>query len=154
MIPLNLPPYDIKLKKDADGEILVYDFLRRKWLKLTPEEWVRQHFTNFLVEHKHYPAGLLANEVGININGNIRRCDTVLYDRQGMRPRVIVEYKAPHVNITQEVFHKGRLPYRLQRPSPLLLQVGLREECDELLKGGARFQGTINSFLPNEAEVP
>ena len=117
MIPLNLPPFDIKLKKDAEGDILVHDFLRRKWLKLTPEEWVRQHFTHYLVEQKHYPAGLLANEVGININGNIRRCDTVLYDRQGMRPRVIVEYKAPYVNITQECFTKYLLTTACSAPT-------------------------------------
>jgi hypothetical protein len=125
MIPLNLPPFDIKLKKDAEGDILVHDFLRRKWLKLTPEEWVRQHFTHYLVEQKHYPAGLLANEVGININGNIRRCDTVLYDRQGMRPRVIVEYKAPHVNITQEVFHQISSYNSVLRADYLIVSNGL-----------------------------
>ena len=126
MIPLNLPPFDIKLKKDAEGDILVHDFLRRKWLKLTPEEWVRQHFTHYLVEQKHFPAGLLANEVGININGNIRRCDTVLYDRQGMRPRVIVEYKAPHVCITQEVFHQISSYNSVLRADYLIVSNGLQ----------------------------
>lgn len=132
MIPLNLPPFDIKLKKDAEGEILVYDFLRRKWLKLTPEEWVRQHFTHYLVEQKHYPAGLLANEVGININGNVRRCDTVLYDREGMRPRVIVEYKAPHVNITQEVFHQISSYNSVLRADYLFVSNGLHHYCCKL----------------------
>ncbi len=81
----------------------MFDPLRRRHVALTPEEWVRQHFTSYLVNSCGYPSGLLANEVSLSLNGMTRRCDTVLYglDRQ---PRLIVEYKAPAVALTQKVF--------------------------------------------------
>ena len=90
MITLNLPQYPIKVTK-RDGRTVVFDELRRKYVALTPEEWVRQHFVHYLVTHKHYPPGLVANEISLTLNGTAKRCDTVVYDRQA-RPRVIVEY--------------------------------------------------------------
>ena len=105
MIPLNLPSFNIKTKVQR-GRTLVFDFLRRRYVTLTPEEWVRQHFVHFLVEHKGYPAALLGNEVGLKVGGVSRRCDSVLYHRDGGRPRAIVEYKAPSVPITQQVSRK------------------------------------------------
>ena len=100
--PLNLPAAELRLEQ-ADGGYTVFDPLRRRHVRLTPEEWVRQHFTAYLIQHKGYPAGLLGNEVSLTINGMTRRCDTVLYglDRQ---PRMIIEYKAPVVALTQKVF--------------------------------------------------
>lgn len=100
--PLQLPEADLRIEC-AEGIATVFDPLRRKRVRLTPEEWVRQHFTSFLIHHKGYPAGLLGNEVSLTQNGMTRRCDTVLYglDRA---PRMIVEYKAPSVALTQKVF--------------------------------------------------
>ena len=104
MISLNLPNFNIKLRQRDDGQTEILDFLRQRYIRLTPEEWVRQHFTHFLVEYKHYPAGLLGNEVSLNVNGVERRCDSVLFNREGGNPRMIIEYKAPSVRITQKVF--------------------------------------------------
>lgn len=99
---LNLPAADLRLSERGDG-VAVFDPLRRRYVRLTPEEWVRQNFTAFLIGHKGYPAGLLGNEVSLNVGSLTRRCDTVLYglDRQ---PRMIIEYKAPTVALTQKVF--------------------------------------------------
>ena len=144
MIPLNLPPSDIKLKKNEEGEVFVFDILRRKWLKLTPEEWVRQNFIHFLIEKKHYPAGLLANEVGININGTTRRCDTVLYDKIGMRPRLILEYKAPHVKITQEVFFQIASYNSLLRADYLIVSNGFHHYCCKI-----NYEQNSYKFLQN-----
>lgn len=102
MLSLNLPPYATKVAV-RNGKNTIWDIIRRKYVALTPEEWVRQHFVHFLVEHKGYPASLLANEVALTLNGTSRRCDTVLYDRT-LSPRMIIEYKAPHIPITQKVF--------------------------------------------------
>jgi hypothetical protein len=102
MFSLNLPPYGTKITL-RDGKNMIWDVIRRKYVALTPEEWVRQHFVHFLIEHKGYPTSLLANEVALTLNGTSRRCDTVLYDR-ALSPRMIIEYKAPHVPITQKVF--------------------------------------------------
>ena len=103
MDKLNLPEYDLQIRRERDGALSVYDILRRKYVALTPEEWVRQHFVHYLVEEKGYPSALMANEVSIKLNGTSRRCDTVVYDRSG-KPMMIIEYKAADINITQAVF--------------------------------------------------
>lgn len=86
-----------------NGKRCVFDPIRRKYVALTPEEWVRQHFVNFLIKEKGYPASLLSNEVSLSLNGTSKRCDTVLYSRTAT-PQMIIEYKAPHIEITQKVF--------------------------------------------------
>lgn len=100
---LNLPSFDCRLSRGDDGVTRIYDCLRRKFVVLTPEEWVRQHFVNFLITELGYPRGLMANEVSLRLNRTARRCDTIVYSRQA-QPLAIVEYKAPTVAITQAVF--------------------------------------------------
>lgn len=102
---LNLPEADLKLRRDSEGVVKVYDNQRRMWLVLTPEEWVRQNFVYFLINHKGYPSSLIANEYTINLNGTVKRCDTVVFDTE-LHPVMIVEYKAPSVEITREVFNQ------------------------------------------------
>lgn len=99
---LNLPPADLRLSKE-DGVVKVFDRLRSKWVVLTPEEWVRQHFTHWLNHGLHYPESLTANEAGLIVNGMRKRCDTVVFRKEGS-PLLVVEYKAPSVEITQSVF--------------------------------------------------
>ena len=101
---INLPPYEIKLR-EQNGRRQIFDFLRRRYVSLTPEEWVRQHFVHFLIEQKGYPKGLLANEVEQKIGDKKLRCDTLLYNKE-LRPRMIIEYKAPEIAITQRVFNQ------------------------------------------------
>ncbi len=105
MISLNLPEADIKTKRQGE-RLTVFDVLRSKYVALTPEEWVRQHFVSFLLHHKHYPSALMMNEVGVTLGGVTRRCDTVVYSRGTALPLVIVEYKAPTVAITEAVFRQ------------------------------------------------
>lgn len=99
---LNLPEYPAKTR-EVKGKIQILDILRMKFVSLTPEEWVRQHFVNYLINFMKYPSSLMANEVTIELNGTRRRCDTVVYDRQ-LRPKMIIEYKRPAVKITNRVF--------------------------------------------------
>ena len=99
---LNLPPAPLHTATQR-GHTVVFDALRRRYVKLTPEEWVRQHFVNYLIQHKGYPAGLLGNEVSLTLNGMSRRCDTVLYGRD-FQTLMIIEYKAHSVALTQKVF--------------------------------------------------
>ena len=102
MYELNLPKYGIKIANE-NGHLTIFDVLRRKYVALTPEEWVRQHFVHYLIGHKGYPQTLMANEIQLAIGNKKLRCDSVLYDRS-LKPRMIIEYKAPTVNITQKVF--------------------------------------------------
>lgn len=102
LLSLNLPTFEVKVK-EKDGKHVIFDPVRRKFVALTPEEWVRQHFVNYLIHYKDYPVELLANEVSLKLNGTSKRCDTVLYDRY-LTPQMIVEYKSPTVEITNAVF--------------------------------------------------
>ena len=128
MQQLNLPPFNIK-EAEREGQTTIYDFLRHRYLRLTPEEWVRQHFTHFLVEHKGYPTALLANEVTIDVNGVARRCDSVLYKAAGGMPRMIIEYKAPHIHITQSVFQQIYSYNSVLRADYLIVSNGINHYC-------------------------
>ena len=99
---LNLPSFDIRLQRDDEG-VKIFVRLRKKFIILTPEEWVRQHFVNYLINHKGFPESLMANEIGITLNSTRRRCDTVVFDKHGS-PMVIVEYKASSIVISQSTF--------------------------------------------------
>jgi len=102
LIPLKLPPCSLRIKA-GPGNRLVYDSLRRKYVALTPEEWVRQHFVNYLTGFLGYPPGLIKVEASFRLHGMLRRADILVHDRDG-EPVLIVECKAPQVKITQEVF--------------------------------------------------
>ncbi len=102
MKPLKLPPCSLRIK-EGPGNRLVYDALRKKYVTLTPEEWVRQHFVNYLTAFLGYPPGLIKIETSFRLHGMLRRADILVHDRAG-EPVLIVECKAPEVKITQEVF--------------------------------------------------
>jgi len=102
MQALNLPKTELKIIR-KDSRLMVFDILRRRYVTLTPEEWVRQHFVHFLKNQLHYPIGAMGNEIPIELNGLSKRCDTVVYGKHA-EPLMIVEYKAPTVKITQQVF--------------------------------------------------
>ncbi|MGV8827433.1 MAG: type I restriction enzyme HsdR N-terminal domain-containing protein [Breznakibacter sp.] len=105
MQPLNLPTGPFKIKKDQ-SRYKIYDMIRRKYVVLTPEEWVRQHIIHYLINDKHYPAGLTAVEHLVVINQLRQRADVVIYDRN-RKPLLIVECKAPSVAITTGVFEQA-----------------------------------------------
>ena len=102
MQKLNLPEYQFKTKTDED-KTRIFDAIRKKFVVLTPEEWVRQHFIFYLKEEKNYPASLMAVEKQIVVGGKLRRFDLVVYNRKG-QPFLICEFTAPSVKITQEAF--------------------------------------------------
>ena len=131
MISLNLPTFQIKTTH-RNGRTQIYDFLRRRYVTLTPEEWVRQHFTHFLVDHLGYPAALLGNEVTIYVGGVARRCDTVLYRREGGTPRLIVEYKAPDIPISERVFNQISAYNSVLRADYLIVSNGVEHYCCHL----------------------
>ena len=124
---LNLPPCPLRFSSDR-GRRTLFDPLRRKYVALTPEEWVRQHFVHFLSSEKGIPSELMANEVSITLNAMARRCDTVVYDRH-LRPIAIVEYKAPSVSVTVEVFEQAARYNMVLGVPYLIISNGLRHFC-------------------------
>ncbi|MCM1449731.1 MAG: type I restriction enzyme HsdR N-terminal domain-containing protein [Clostridiales bacterium] len=117
MDKLNLPPAPLRIER-REGQERILDPLRRRFVALTPEEWVRQHFVHFLIAFKGYPAGLMGNEVSITLNDTTRRCDTIVYQRDG-QPWMIIEYKASTVAVTQRVFEQI-LRYNIVLQAPYL----------------------------------
>lgn len=102
MQKLNLPEYAFRTKIET-GKHLIFDSIRKKFVVLTPEEWVRQNFIQYLKQEKKYPETLMAVEKQIKVNRQQRRFDLLIYSRNG-QPILIAEFKAPGVKITQEAF--------------------------------------------------
>ena len=141
---LNLPQYTFRIKDKLDRK-LIFDGFRRRWVALSPEEWVRQNFVRYLTEEKHFPASLVAIERSLRMNQRDFRTDIVLFSKSG-NPLVVVECKAPEVKITQQVFDQIAR-YNLDlRVNYLIVTNGLVHYC-------CRFdQAEFNyTFLP---EIP
>lgn len=107
MYKLNLPQFDYKLKK-AEDKVLIFDVIRKKYLVLTPEEWVRQHFINYLLSEKKIPKSLIRIEGGLVYNALQKRSDIVVYDRNGA-PWLIVECKSPTVPVSPAALAQAAL---------------------------------------------
>ena len=127
MLSLNLPPFDVKMQQ-RNGKNFIFDPLSRKYISLTPEEWVRQHFIHFLTNYKGYPKGLLANEIQLNLNGTKKRCDTVLFNKD-LSARMIIEYKAPNIEITQAVFDQITRYNMVLKVEYLIVSNGIHHYC-------------------------
>ena len=130
MYELNLPKYGIKIA-NKNGHQTIFDVLRRKYVALTPEEWVRQHFVHYLIGHKGYPQTLIANEIQLAKSKKKTRCDTSCY-HSTLKPRMIIEYKAPTVNITQKVFDQITVYNMLLHVDYLVVSNGIKHYCCQM----------------------
>lgn len=128
MTELNLPKYNMRISRDRNNNIKIFDTIRKKFVSLTPEEYVRQHFTNWLINYLHYPIGLIANEVKISLNSTIKRCDTIVYSNTG-DPMMIIEYKAPHISINQNVFDQIVRYNMVLKTKYLVVSNGMQHYC-------------------------
>ena len=102
MQKLNFPSYLFKVK-NRENKRYIWDVIRKKYIQITPEEWVRQHVIHFLIEEKNYKAQWMSVEKQFAVNGQHKRADIVIYDKK-LNPYIVVECKAPSVKITQETF--------------------------------------------------
>jgi len=147
MQPLNLPDYSKQLRVDFEKKI-IFDSIRKKMLKLTPEEWVRQNFLCFMKTEKQYPAGLIAIEMGLTLNELTRRCDIVAYDNLG-RARLIVECKAPHIKISQKTFTQIATYNLKLKVDFLIVTNGLNHFCCQV-----NYTDNTYQFLENIPSYP
>ena len=145
MLELNLPKFEPKLKKIGGG-IFIFDQIRKKYLSLTPEEWVRQNFLNYLINHKRYPRALMENEAIIKLNNMTRRCDTVVYNNN-LKPLAIVEYKRPDVKIDQVVFDQIVRYNIVLRVDFLIVSNGLSHFCCKM-----NYENQSHTFLESIPE--
>ncbi|ARS34730.1 type I restriction enzyme HsdR N-terminal domain-containing protein [Pontibacter actiniarum] len=127
MDALNLPPFDYKVTK-SDANYLIFDILRRKNVVLTPEEWVRQHMVHYLIQSLGYPKSLISIERGMSYNKLQKRTDLCVYSNQG-QPHLLVECKAAHVPITQEVVKQVSVYNQTLQAPYVVITNGLQHFC-------------------------
>jgi hypothetical protein len=127
MQKLNLPEYSFRIKT-TEGKSFIFDSLRKKYVRLTPEEWVRQNFVQFLIVEKNYSVSLMTVEALVKVNNNPQRADLVVFDRSG-NPAMVVEFKAPEIKISQQTFDQI-VRYNMQLKVPfLIVSNGLDHYC-------------------------
>ncbi|GAA4436677.1 type I restriction enzyme HsdR N-terminal domain-containing protein [Pontibacter saemangeumensis] len=127
MDALNLPPFEYKITKSGTNN-LIFDIIRRKYVVLTPEEWVRQHVVHYLINTLAYPKSLLSVERGANYNKLQKRSDLCVYNTEG-KPHLLVECKAAHVPITQEVVKQVSIYNQTLQAPFLVITNGLQHYC-------------------------
>ena len=123
---MNLPRYPFKLKR-VEGQTQIFDEIRRKWLILTPEEWVRQHFVMYM-NTQGYPLSLMAIERKLTLNGMTRRSDILAFQPSG-DPYLLVECKAPGVPLSQEVLDQAWRYNSVLRVPYVLITNGIQHIC-------------------------
>lgn len=124
-LSLKYPAFNTRLRKE-NGQTFIFDTIRKKWLVLTPEEWVRQHLLNYLTVEKKFPGSAIAIEKELMLNDLKRRYDLVVYTPQ-LRPYLIVECKAPYVELSQVVIDQA-LRYNLVLKAPfIMITNGIRD---------------------------
>lgn len=136
---LNLPQYQFKTRISPSGKEEVFDDIRKKFVILTPEEWVRQNLIRYLKEEKEYPSMLIAIEKGIKVNNMQKRFDAVVHDRNG-QPLMLIEFKSPDVKINQKVMEQISRYNLSLNVSYLLISNGLLHFCCYIDKETGTFE--------------
>jgi hypothetical protein len=124
---LNLPTYQFKFKQ-KEGRAQIFDEIRKRYVALTPEEWVRQNFLQYLIQEKKFPSSLISVEAGLKYNQLQKRMDVLAYDKLGS-PYLMVECKAPEVKITQDVFDQIARYNIVFKVKYLVVTNGLQHFC-------------------------
>lgn len=142
--PLNFPDFEYNIKK-AHNKIWIHDPVRKKYVVLTPEEWVRQHLINFLIEMRGYPKSLMRIEHPATYNKQLKRCDLLAYDKKGT-PVTLVECKAPSVKIDQKVLSQTAIYAHSIKPQYIGITNGLQHLSAKLNTLGTGTPEIINDF--------
>lgn len=124
MIQLNLPDYHFRFKKDAKQRPCIFDFLRKKWLVLTPEEWVRQNWLKLLVEELNYPPSIIQIESGLTLHERKKRSDVLIY--KNSVPILLIECKAPSVTVSAETIIQANNYNQVYKAKYMVLTNGLK----------------------------
>ncbi len=143
MIKIDYPPYQPKIKKENNTEF-IFDNIRKRWVVLTPEEWVRQNFLNYLIQTKKYPSTLIAVEKEVLINGLKKRFDIVVYDTH-TKPWMLIECKEMEVALTEKVLNQTLQYHSFLQPKFVVVTNGTI--CLAFASINNRFE-TLNQ-LPN-----
>ena len=141
------PSFNVRLKQE-NNKPHVFDEVRKKWLLLSPEEWVRQHLVNFLVKHKKVPLSLISIEKEINLNATRKRYDVVVYGKD-LNPLLLVECKSPEVVIDQSTLEQTLRYNLILGVNYLLMTNGIKDYVIKVENG----KGKLLPELPSYAEL-
>jgi hypothetical protein len=130
MVKLNLPSFNFELKQTQDN-ILIFDFLRKRYVVLTPEEWVRQHFIHYLIHHLNYPKGLIKVEGGLTFNTLQKRSDIVVFNREG-KPWMVIECKAPELKLSTRTMEQASIYNHSLKAKYVVITNGMSHICCEI----------------------
>ncbi len=144
---LNLPSYNFRISEKVKDKPLIFDAIRKKFVSLTPEEWVRQNIIQFLITEKKVPNAWISIEAGFRINKLAKRYDAVVYSRNA-KPWMLVECKATSVSINQETFDQAAAYNRSVNATYILVTNGLKHYCCyvDQEKGNVTFMNDIPDF--------
>jgi hypothetical protein len=129
MVKLNLPSFEFELRKEGE-RVLIFDALRKRHVVLTPEEWVRQHFIQYLISHLKYPRSLIKVEGGLIFNSLHKRSDIVVFDRTG-NPWMIVECKAPDLKLSERTLLQASTYNHTLKAKYVVVTNGMSHICCE-----------------------
>lgn len=141
---LNLPSFEFRIREEGQRK-QIFDSLRKRFVALTPEEWVRQHFIRFLTEVKKYPASLMNVERGVKIISGTKRTDIVVHNRQG-KPWMIVECKAPDIPVTEDTLLQAARYNMALQASFLVITNGMEHYCCTLQNKQIEFKDDLPEF--------
>ncbi len=145
MFKLNLPDFNLTVRKE-DGKVWIFDIIRKKYIVLTPEEWVRQHFIHYLINHLNYPKALFRIEGSLTYNKLQKRSDIVIHNREG-KPWMLVECKAPNIKLTQKAFNQVAVYNMTIGAQFVAVSNGMVQYCFEpSLKGEANHLASFPEF--------
>jgi hypothetical protein len=130
MVKLNLPEFEYNVKK-AEGKVWIFDVIRKRFIVLTPEEWVRQHFVNYIVTELRYPKALIKIETGLIYNKLSKRSDIIVYNRQGM-PWMVIECKASDQKLSQQTLEQVAMYNTSMKAKYIVVTNGLQHLCCEI----------------------
>jgi len=134
MEKLNLPEFPAKVKQ-VDGKAMIFDIIRKKYVQLTPEEWVRQNFIYYLVNFLDYPKSLIKVESGLKYNRLLKRSDILIFNRD-VEPLVLVECKSSELKITQDVVDQAAVYNKSLNARYLLVTNGMQHLCWKISDDG------------------
>lgn len=135
MYKLNLPVFDPSLKKEQ-GKIWIFDGIRKKYIVLTPEEWVRQHFINYLITELKYPKSLFRIEGSLSYNKLQKRSDILVFDRNG-KAWMLIECKSPTIKLNQKAFNQVAVYNMTLGAKYLAVTNGMAHFCFEAAAAGS-----------------
>ena len=135
---LSLPAFDFKLKEE-DGTTMIFDQIRKKYIVLTPEEWVRQHFINYLIADLGYPKALLNVEQGLRYNSLLKRSDILVFSREG-NPLLLVECKAAQHKLDQKVVDQAMTYNKTIKANYIVVTNGIESACLQIQTEEARLE--------------